>query len=286
VLIARAKGQLGNQMFIYSAAFRSRREGEKLLLLGFDELRRAFGGLFGIHLRVPNYASRKKSVERVVRFLRVLASCRIIGIVDSPSGLRDLTRVAGLLPLALFDGGYCQDEELSPVEPLLSLRNQRLVRDSSRMRSLIPEVFDRKDPVCFVHVRMGDYLNWPTKENPAALPQSFYEEQIQRVAAEYPSTRFLIFSDDIEFCRSSFSTIPRLRIVDADAVTAWLAMSMCEFGILSASTFSWSAARVANHESGGGLFLAPRYWTFWTKRLWPENSPRHSSVLTWVDLGI
>lgn len=269
-------------MFIYSAAWKARHRDEKVLLLGFDELAAGFPGLIGNRPLIPNYSKQKKKVEIVLKALRGLASVRLIGIVRVDESGGQFVRRTGIFPLTLFDAGFCQDERLCDVEPLLSLRREKLSTEAERIKSLCPELFDQQGEVCFVHVRRGDYLLWPTATSAASLPSDFYLKQISAICERNPGVRFLIFSDDSRFCQEIFCDVPRLRVVEADSVTSWLAMSLCDSGVLSASTFSWWAARIASHESASGLFLAPAFWTSWAERVWPEISPRHSSFISWV----
>jgi hypothetical protein len=284
MMIVRSKGQLGNQMFIYSAAWKARHRNERFLLLGFDELAASFRGLIGKRLDIPNYSRQKKKVEIVLKALRGLASFRLIGIIRVDESGGQFVRRNGILPLALFDAGFCQDERLCDLEPLLSLRSEKLTTEAERIKSLCPELFDKQGEVCFVHVRRGDYLRWPSAAAAAALPADFYLKQISTIYERNPEARFLVFSDDIGFCQEIFCRVPGVRVVEADSVTSWLAISLCDSGVLSASTFSWWAARIASHESAGGLFLAPAFWTFWAERVWPEISPRHSSFISWVEV--
>lgn len=91
-----------------------------------------------------------------------------------------------------------------------------------------------------LHVRRGDYLA-PGSSIPPC-PASYYKHAIDLVRGEDPSTQFLVFSDDIEWCRKNLS------VRDAHFMAGnpdWLdmtLMSRCEHHICANSTFSWWGA--------------------------------------------
>ena len=97
-----------------------------------------------------------------------------------------------------------------------------------------------------VHVRRGDFVTNP-RHRPC--PITFYEQAVELTRAESPSTEFLVFSDDIEWCRR------KLGIPEALYVTGnpdWLdltLMSQCEQHICSNSTFSWWGAFLSTNPS-------------------------------------
>ena len=53
-----------------------------------------------------------------------------------------------------------------------------------------------------IHVRRGDYLAAPSART---IPNAYYEETVELIRADDPSTQFLVFSDDIEWCRKQLS---------------------------------------------------------------------------------
>ena len=97
-----------------------------------------------------------------------------------------------------------------------------------------------------IHVRRGDYLAGPS---PRTIPSAYYDETVQLIKADDPSTQFLVFSDDIGWCRKA------LPIPDALYISGnpdWLdltLMSHCEHHICANSTFSWWGAYLSTDPS-------------------------------------
>ena len=281
MLIVRSKGQLGNQLFLYAAAMQAKRSGEKLALLGFDELFETFPIRGARWIRIQNYSQRKRTVNRLIGLLRVLCSLRLIGVVRLAPNGRGLAKTSGAFPLTLFDAGYCQEERLSAAGPILQLRKRMLVSHDRELRETFPELFEPDKSVCFIHVRRGDYLRWPKPEAPAALPDQYYLRLATQISSDNPNVRFLVFSDDSAHCEDVFKGVPNLRVVRASPTLTWLAMTMARYGVLSASTFSWWGARLAHSEDSTGKFIAPLYWSNWRNSSWPQNAPHDSSFLSW-----
>lgn len=98
-----------------------------------------------------------------------------------------------------------------------------------------------------VHVRRGDFLQPRMPHEPC--PASYYEAAADLVLAEAPDTRFVVFSDDIGWCRRE------LRLADPVFVEGnpnWLdltLMTRCEHHICANSTFSWWGAFLSGDPS-------------------------------------
>lgn len=98
-----------------------------------------------------------------------------------------------------------------------------------------------------VHVRRGDYLLPEMPHRPC--PPSYYKAAAELVLADAPNTRFVVFSDDIEWCRRE---LPLRDPVFVEGNADWLdltLMTRCEHHICGASTFSWWGAFLSRDPS-------------------------------------
>jgi hypothetical protein len=135
---------------------------------------------------------------------------------------------------------------------------------------------------CFVHVRRGDYLHWPSPDFPAALEADWYASQMEEVRKQsIAPVRFLMFSDDPDFCQVTFANTPDIVLIDAPSDFSFLAMSHCQAGILSASTFSRWVAKLAAADQPGPC-IAPRYWYGWRRREWIGSPTPEEGFLEWA----
>jgi len=91
-----------------------------------------------------------------------------------------------------------------------------------------------KPGVVSIHVRRGDYLRLP-KKHPVVPVKWFYHAM-----SLFPGKQFLFFSDDIQWCKDTFSHRSDCQFFHGkDEVEDLVEMACCEDNICSASTFSW-----------------------------------------------
>ena len=95
-----------------------------------------------------------------------------------------------------------------------------------------------------IHIRRGDYLKHPHAEWLPTQPPCYYEKALEYFDKD--STTFLIFSDDLEWCKTQdvFQQLPqKLYIDEPDECKCLSIMTMCHGGFICAnSTFSWWGA--------------------------------------------
>jgi hypothetical protein len=85
-----------------------------------------------------------------------------------------------------------------------------------------------------VHVRRGDYTLYPNHHPPCS--KEYYDKAMSSFGDE---DKFLIFSDDIDWCRGNFNS-DRFHIVDSGSPYVDLKLiTMCDHHINANSSFSW-----------------------------------------------
>jgi len=128
-----------------------------------------------------------------------------------------------------------------------------------------PDIHDRIS----LHVRRGDYVRQPNYH--PTCPLEYY-----RKAAElFPNQKFLVFSDDHDWCRKNLTGIDWMFGVGYTDDEELYMMSLCKGHIIANSTFSWWGAYL-NPEKDK-LVVAPNTWfgpsynNINTKDLIPES---------------
>jgi len=103
----------------------------------------------------------------------------------------------------------------------------------------------------FVHVRRGDYVKYKDQHPPCSL--DYYRE----ATSLFPeNTIFLVFSDDIEWCKEKFEDERFVFIHnDEDYIDLYL-MTLCKGAIMANSSFSWWGAWLGEKEK----VIAPALW--------------------------
>ncbi len=113
----------------------------------------------------------------------------------------------------------------------------------------------RQSPLCSLHVRRGDYVNLTTYHT--NLGSEYYQTACNVVRSNVPSAKFLVFSDDPEWCKSAFSDSAAFEVVDIrDDAVELCVMSKCPIHIIANSSFSWWSAWL----SGSRAVVAPQKW--------------------------
>lgn len=105
-----------------------------------------------------------------------------------------------------------------------------------------------------IHVRRGDYLKMSGYHPPLSIDYYF------RAIELFPSdTQFLIFSDDIEWCKENFrGDNYTFRADSSDDVRDLVLMSLCSSNIIANSTFSWWASWF--NRNPNKTVIAPEQW--------------------------
>lgn len=85
-----------------------------------------------------------------------------------------------------------------------------------------------------IHVRRGDYVG--SKFHTDLSESDYYERAVEY----FPDKRFLLFSDDREWCFKRFPDTERFIIANQnDEATDLNLMASCESNIIANSSFSW-----------------------------------------------
>lgn len=100
-----------------------------------------------------------------------------------------------------------------------------------------------------IHVRRGDYVNNPFYVD--LTNTTYYDEAIK----QFPEEQFLVFSDDIGWCREYFKDYDFDYCEEEDPVKALNLMAGCKAVIMANSSFSWWAAYLSK-----GKVIAPSAW--------------------------
>jgi len=111
-----------------------------------------------------------------------------------------------------------------------------------RIETFIASKRQRNRELVSIHVRRGDYLH--PELTSLLTDDQFYEQAI----AQFPKAHFLVFSDDIPWCKKKFSQSYKFSFSPFDdPVEDLYAMTLCHHNIIAKSTFSWWGAYLNFH---------------------------------------
>ena len=104
-----------------------------------------------------------------------------------------------------------------------------------------------------VHVRRGDYVQPGFEDHWGNLASDGYYDQVARMIGD--DVVFLVFSDDLAWCRRSLGLEPA-EYVDVDHCASLCLMTGCDVNVVANSSFSWWGAYL-NPQSE---VYAPKPW--------------------------
>jgi hypothetical protein len=284
MIIIRDGGRLGNQLFQYAAVKTLAQTGQNLLLLGFEELEATFD-----HLDVKIINTRSPTRDRLqyyglVKVARSLAQMRILATITDSQASAKVDHHRGLLPqIRYIDGSFFQGESFFDPQVLRALSLKEPLRNHAQR--LLQELTQGSKTPVFVHVRRGDYIHWPDRQNPAVLSANYYHKCLEIVYAKIDQPLFIFTSDDYPYVQDIFGKLDHVYISQGSSLEDFALMANCPHGILSASSFSWWAAYFAHFNHPESIYMAPKFWIGHRLKSWYPPLIK-SSFLTYIDAGI
>jgi hypothetical protein len=284
MIIFLGNGRLGNQLFQYSY-LKKELSNERAILVGFDEAAELCE--LGNALIIPRKYFGKISYGVLRGLITLLGLTRLIsGIEEDISGseYKIIKKYGLFFNIILIRNSFFQHQNFTNYLPSdLEIKSQHLTNAKFLLSNTVDSQL--KNKFVFIHIRRGDYVDWPSPEFPAVLPVKWVFNAMAYFKDRIGSPVFLIFTDDRQYVRDIFSNREDILLMSQEnAAEDMVTMSLCNFGILSASTFSWWAANFArknlsqttNHE-----FIAPNFWAGHASGKWfPPNF--HSQWLTYL----
>lgn len=115
-----------------------------------------------------------------------------------------------------------------------------------------------------IHIRRGDYLNFP---DCAVCDVDYYNRAIAYIQKPIIDAVFFVFSDDISWCQENIKIDNAQYInfnIGKDSWQDMYLMSICKHNIIANSTFSWWGAYLNDNKQK--IVIAPRKWFLNTDR--------------------
>jgi hypothetical protein len=150
----------------------------------------------------------------------------------------------------LLDGGFQSEKYFQNNKQYII----DLFKPTVEIKELILSNYPEINQFVSIHVRRGDYLNFPNHHPQQSL--EYYQEAVNQIGID---KTYIVFSDDVEGCKEMFEFIPNKFFFNSG--TDWLdmyIMSMCEHNIICNSSFSWWAAYL--NENTNKIVIAPKKW--------------------------
>ncbi len=113
-----------------------------------------------------------------------------------------------------------------------------------------------------IHVRRG--ANPINKNEPKYIDNPFYvnvsdTDYYERAIAMFPESNFLVFSDDLQWCREKWAHLENFSFATGNEIEDLNLMASCKAHIIANSSFSWWAAYLSPSYPDNKV-IAPKEW--------------------------
>ena len=164
--------------------------------------------------------------------------------------------VAAASKQTLYVDGNCQHLAYLTDEEGIRRELRFAEPPCARNRALFDRVL--QGPTVSVHVRRSDYL---LIAGSPVLKTAYYESAAALVCAREPSPQWVIFSDDIPWCRENLGFLKGALFVEGNDAEPWedlRLMAACRHHIIANSSFSWWGAYLGRDTAG--VTVAQEKW--------------------------
>lgn len=110
-----------------------------------------------------------------------------------------------------------------------------------------------------LHVRRGDYLEEPLFKD--ICTEEYYRKSVQYILETQDSPLFIVFSNDIAWCKSRFKGLNAIFVehnIGSNSFRDLQLMSLCKHHIIANSSFSWWGAWL--NDNPDKVVISPRKW--------------------------
>ena len=137
-----------------------------------------------------------------------------------------------------------------------SIRKEFAIKEEINSPAKILIESERREgrPLCSFHVRRSDYIEKSDYHHLQSL--AYYKKAVQVVLSQIPNTKFLCFSDDIEWCKQTFGENKNVIYFDNHPYIDFACMSQCDIHVMANSSFSWWAAFLSRSKA----VISPAKW--------------------------
>jgi len=244
-------GRLGNQLFQFASTYGIARKLGYEVCFPIENIttpvteRFADGKVLDIVFDVP------KAFNIPNKYLASLDTIKVRGVVCENSFHFDEKMFSA--PDDSEITGYLQSERYfkhveQELREILTFKPEVI----EKAEALFPKI---SGSTVSIHIRRGDYVN-QQQFHPTCSPE-YYLEAASQFVDDRP--HFVIFSDDIEYCKDLFAEGENILYIDNnDPYIDLCLMSMCDHNIIANSSFSWWGAWL--NENKNKKVVAPKQW--------------------------
>lgn len=229
-------GRLGNQMFQYAAAKAAALNCNGIFAIPFES--QELSNFFNLECK---YYSLNQNIN-LINKMKIYSET----IFEYDTHFENITDNTSL-------EGYFQTEKYFK-------KYENIIRNDFKFKKEITDIvipyiskLNKDNNLVSIHIRRGDYVNLQQYHPLCTI--EYYKNSM----SQFINHKFLIFSDDIEWCKNNFKNENNIIYSELkNHIQDMCAMSLCEHNIIANSSFSWWSAWLNNNPKK--VVIAPKKW--------------------------
>jgi hypothetical protein len=152
--------------------------------------------------------------------------------------------------------GYYQSEKyFNHCEDLIRFYFSPSDEIYDKINSIYSDMIPEGKKSCSIHIRRGDYVNHPVH---GVCDLDYYKKGIVKIKELAKIDYFIIFSDDIDWCKKNFKGEDFLFSEGLLDIEDIFLLSFCDNHIISNSSFSWWGSWLCKNTNK--KIITPRFW--------------------------
>lgn len=201
----------------------------------------------GVHSRIFDHINDNNSMNGLYMTLYGPQYCKIRN-----SSAKDKFVYGRFEDIRYFD--EIRDKLLQEIQPL---------QDELIENKVLYEVLKSEKQTVCISIRRGDYVsNAEFEKKLNVCTKEYFEKAVQCIKQKIDNPVFIIFSDDVEWCKTNINFIEKEKCYfESGNDPVWeklRLMYMCKHFIISNSTFSWWSQYLSRNEEK--IVIAPKFW--------------------------
>ena len=257
-------GGLGNQMFQYAFYKNMKKNNRMSIDLSYFFYNNIHNGyelekIFGIREKEKNIFYNKNILEEnyffnfIYKLLKKIYN-RIgdIYVENRNDNIEKIKKIRKKYFLGVWSSEKYFEEIKDEIRDMYTFPK---IGDEKNLKIL--EILQESNETISIHIRRGDYLSTSRYSNLSET--NYYVNAISIIKEKIKNPIFLIFSNDIEWCKENLN-LEKAYYIDwnkgEDSYRDMQLMSLCHHNIIANSTFSWWGAWLNNNPNK--IVIAPK----------------------------
>lgn len=257
--ILKFNGGLGNQMFQYAFYLSQKEKQSGLWLFDVSDSRYHHQG-FELD-RLFGWCKHKRLHRKILGLIKMLGLKSEIYKEQDGVHYHSLPKVSRRGSIVEYIGFWQSEKYFEEVKNEVRRAFQfDSAMLNAKSSALIEQIENCDVNYVSVHIRRGDYLLDSERQ---VCTLDYYSRAMEYMKEQVEKPSFVIFSDDIKWCKEQFGEAnERMQYVDwnygADSWQDMCLMSKCSHHIIANSSFSWWGAWLNDKQDK--IVICPKRW--------------------------